>query len=220
MTVSSTVENYLKSILHLQKATGITEVGKVARNLSITPGTVTTMMKHLSKEGYVEYQPRQGLHLTPEGEKAALRVVRRHRLIELFLVQVMGMDWSAVHEEAEKLEHVVSDRIIDRMDEMLGCPTHDPHGDPIPDSEGRVVPLEAPALAEVGAGRYRIVRVSDENSELLGWLEEKKLTIGREIRLSHSNRAAGVLEIERAQGDGVQLGLQAAEHIHVEALCG
>lgn len=215
---SSTVENYLKSILHLQKEKGITAVGEVARDLSITPGTVTTMMRHLSAEGYVDYQPRRGLYLTEEGEKAALLVVRRHRLIELFLVQVMGLDWAEVHEEAEQLEHVVSDRIIDRMDEMLGRPAHDPHGDPIPDAEGNIVTVESSPLSDVEAGYYRIVRVSDENPELLDWLNEKGLTIGEKFRLSHSNRVGGILEIDREDETRLQMGMQVADQVFVESL--
>ncbi|MDF1850036.1 MAG: metal-dependent transcriptional regulator [Verrucomicrobiales bacterium] len=215
---TSTVENYLKSILRLQRRSGSTAVGEVARELSLTPGTVTTMMRHLSGEGYVDYQPRRGLRLTPDGESAALRVVRRHRLIELFLVQVMAMDWTEVHEEAEQLEHVVSDRLIDRMDEMLGRPTRDPHGDPIPDAEGNIVAMEALPLAEVESGMYRVVRVSDQDPDLLGWLDEKGMTIGEEFELSHCNRAAGVLEIVREEAERLQMGMQVAERVFVESV--
>lgn len=216
--VTSTVEDYLKAILRLQRSNGSTAVGEVARELSLTPGTVTTMMRHLSGEGYVDYQPRKGLRLTARGESAALRVVRRHRLIELFLVQVIGLDWAEVHEEAEHLEHVVSDRLLDRIDEMLGRPTRDPHGDPIPDADGNIVAFEAAPLAEMEDGEYRVVRVSDENSALLGWLNEKGLTIGEEFRLSHPDRAAGVLEIARKGGERLQLGVQVAESVFVESL--
>ncbi len=216
--VTSTVEDYLKSILRLQRLGGSTAVGEVARDLSLTPGTVTTMMRHLSDEGYVDYRPRKGLHLTPMGESAALRVVRRHRLIELFLVQVMGFDWSEVHDEAEDLEHVVSDRLLDRIDEMLGRPTRDPHGDPIPDAEGNIVSIESAPLAEVEGGAYRVVRVSDEDSALLGWLDEKGLTIGQEFHLSLPNRAGGVLEISQKGGERIQLGIQVAESVFVESL--
>ncbi|MBP6783737.1 MAG: metal-dependent transcriptional regulator, partial [Verrucomicrobiales bacterium] len=129
---TSTVENYLKAILHLQgEGKGSTTVGEIARVLAVTPGTVTIMMRQLKERGLVAYEPRRGLSLRPRGRTAALKVVRRHRLIELFLVEVMKLDWSEVHEEAEILEHVISDRLLDRIDIMLGEPTHDPHGDPI-----------------------------------------------------------------------------------------
>ena len=215
---SSTVENYLKAILRLQASAGTTTVGEIARELKVTPGTVTTMMRHLSKEGLVDYTPRRGLKLLPKGELAALRVVRRHRLIESFLVQVMRLDWSEVHEEAEILEHVISERLLDRMDTMLGEPTHDPHGDPIPDKDGKIAEFSGTALAVAEEGMYRVVRVSDEDSALLGWLDENGLTIGEEIKLAHSNRVAGVLEIVKKGEESVQLGIQMAEHVYVEML--
>lgn len=215
---SSTVENYLKAILHLQGANGMTTVGEVAKELDVTPGTVTTMMRHLSERDFVDYTPRKGLKLLPKGEQEALTVVRRHRLIELFLVQVMKLDWSEVHEEAEILEHVISERLLDRIDKMLGEPTHDPHGDPIPDKDGKIAEFTGIALSVAEEGMYRVVRVSDEDSALLGWLDENGLTIGEEIRLAHSNRAAGVLEIEKKGAESVQLGLQMAERVYVEML--
>ena len=215
---TSTVENYLKALLRQEEETGATTVGEIAKELAVTPGTVTTMMKHLEEEGLVDYQPRKSLSLTLEGRAAALKVVRRHRLIELFLVQIMELDWSEVHEEAEILEHVISDRLLDRIDGMLGEPTHDPHGDPIPDRDGNLVQLEAMPLDEVEGGKYRIVRVSDDDSDLLGWLNQNGLTIGEEFALAHPNRAAGLLEISRSTGAKVQLGIQAAGQVFVEAI--
>ncbi len=216
---SSTVENYLKAILHLQgEGRGSTTVGEIARVLEVTPGTVTTMMRHLKERGLVAYEPRRGLALKPRGVAEAMKVVRRHRLIELFLVEVMGLDWSEVHEEAEILEHAISDRLLDRIDEMLGNPTHDPHGDPIPDRRGIVAKDRAVPLGEAGAGRYRVVRVSDGDSALLGWLNEKGFRIGEEIELSHPDRVAGVLELSRSEGGSLQLGAEAAGQVYVEAV--
>ena len=108
-------------------------MGQLAAALGIAPGTATTMVKALAESGLVVYEPYNGVRLTSAGEKLAARVLRRHRLIELFLVQVMGMKWDEVHDDAEQMEHVVSDRLIERIDEMLGRPEFDPHGDPIPD---------------------------------------------------------------------------------------
>ncbi len=216
---SSTVENYLKAILHLQnEGRGSTTVGEIARELGVTPGTVTIMMRHLRERGLVAYEPRRGLSLKPRGTAEAMKVVRRHRLIELFLVEVIGLDWSEVHEEAEVLEHAISDRLLDRIDQMLGQPTHDPHGDPIPDRRGVVTKDRAVPLVEVGAGTYRVVRVSDEDSALLGWLNEKGLRIGEEIELSYTDRAAGVLELSRRGGGRLQLGLQVAGQVFVEGV--
>jgi len=216
---SSTVENYLKAILHLQgEGRGSTTVGEIARVLEVTPGTVTIMMRHLKERGLVSYEPRRGLSLKPRGVTEAMKVVRRHRLIETFLVEVMGLDWSEVHEEAEILEHVISDRLLDRINEMLGEPTHDPHGDPIPDRNGVLAKDRAMPLIEAGGGRYRVVRVSDEDSALLGWLNEKGVKIGEEYDVSDSDRAAGVLELSRRGGKRFQLGLQVAGQVFVEAL--
>lgn len=214
--VTSTVEDYLKAILRLQEATGTTTVGQIARELAVTPGTVTTMMRHLSERKLIDYLPRRGLRLLPEGQAEALKVVRRHRLLETFLVQVMHLDSSEVHVEAEVLEHVISDRLLDRMDEMLGHPTHDPHGDPIPDKEGKLTVVASSSLAEVGEGGYRVVRVSDEDSVLLGWLNQKGLRIGEEFELSREDDAAGVLEIRRDGGESLQLGLEMAGQVFVE----
>src|SRR5438552_351135 len=142
MLPSSTVENYLKAIYQgqtsLPRDQRLVPMGQVATALGVTPGTATTMVKALSESGLAEYEPYTGVRLTPSGEKLAGLVLRRHRLVELFLVKVMGLRWDEVHDEAEILEHVVSDRLIDRIDEMLGRPETDPHGDPIPNSEGTI----------------------------------------------------------------------------------
>ena len=151
MLPSSTVENYLKAIYQGQSSLArdqrLVPMGHVAAALGVTPGTATTMVKALAESGLAEYEPYSGVRLSPAGEKLAGLVLRRHRLVELFLVQVMGMSWAEVHDEAEQLEHVVSERLIERIDDMLGHPTHDPHGDPIPNPEGAVAepPSRQPA---------------------------------------------------------------------------
>ncbi len=148
MAPSSTVENYLKAIyqgqLRLSGDIRLVSMGQVATALNVTPGTATTMVKALAESGLAEYEPYSGVRLTPAGERLAALVLRRHRLVELFLVQVMGMSWAEVHDEAELLEHVVSERLIERIDEMLGHPTRDPHGDPIPTAEGAITPFPSP----------------------------------------------------------------------------
>ena len=213
---TSTDENYLKAILHLEDTKGAATVGDIAAELELTSGTVTTMMQHLSEKGLIDYVPRRGLKLRRHGRLAALKVVRRHRLIELFLVEIMKFDWSEVHDEAEDLEHVVSDLLLDRMDEMLGRPTHDPHGDPIPDRNGKLTLVDSSSLAEVEEGDYRVVRVSDENSALLEWLNQKGLKIGGEFTVSRKDRAAGILEIQRGGEAALQLGLEMAGRMYVE----
>src|SRR5216110_2649649 len=156
MLPSSTVENYLKAIYQgqtsLPRDQRLVPMGQVATALGVTPGTATTMIKALSESGLAEYEPYSGVRLTPAGEKLAGLVLRRHRLVEAFLVQVMGMSWADVHDDAEQLEHVVSDRLIDRIDEMLGRPTQDPHGDPIPNPAGAIARRELDSLLTCPVG--------------------------------------------------------------------
>ena len=130
---TSTVENYLKAILVRSSGEDdVVSTGALAEALGVTPGTITTMVKSMASRGLLERQPREGVRLTPDGRALALAVVRKHRLVETFLVQVLKMDWKEVHEEAEALEHAISDRVLLRIDAILGHPAADPHGDPIP----------------------------------------------------------------------------------------
>ena len=137
---TSTVENYLKQLYLEQRGEdgGMVPMGRVAAAMGVVPGTATSMVKALADSGLVEYEPRGGVRLTRSGEQLALHVLRRHRLVELFLVKVLGLDWSVVHDEADMLEHAISDRVLERMDALLGHPTADPHGDPIPTAKGHL----------------------------------------------------------------------------------
>ena len=214
---TSTVENYLKTMLQLDEGSGIS-VGAIAESLEVTPGTVSSMMRHLASEGLIDYIPRRSVNLLPKGRTQALKVVRRHRIIETYLVEVMKLDWSEVHEEAEVLEHVISDRLLGRMDEMLGFPSHDPHGDPIPDREGNVATQEALLpLSDAGPGKYRIVRVSDSDSGFLDWLRDHRLLPGSEFEIQEHDPVAGIIEIQLAgEFPPLRLGEKAAVRILVE----
>src|ERR1700727_1453222 len=137
---TSTVENYLKAILvRSEDEASVVSTGSIAEALGVTPGTITTMVKSLAAQGLVEHQPREGVRLTQAGRGHAMGVVRKHRLVETFLVRVLKMDWKEVHEEAEALEHAISDRVLLRMDAILGHPATDPHGDPVPSRKSRVL---------------------------------------------------------------------------------
>src|SRR5919201_1884645 len=165
MLPSSTVENYLKAIyqgqLQLASDARLVPMGQVASALGVTPGTATTMVKALADSGLADYEPYSGVRLTAAGEKLAGLVLRRHRLVELFLVEVLGMSWAEVHDEAEQLEHVVSERLIERIDEMLGRPTHDPHGDPIPNPDGAIAARHFENLLTCPlATRLRVTRIA------------------------------------------------------------
>ena len=137
---SLTIENYLKSIYTIcnRQDQRPAATGQLAEALSVSPGTVTSMLKSLETSGLVIYTPYEGVRMTDTGQQLALRVLRRHRLIELFLVKTLGLSWDEVHEEAENMEHAVSDFLVDRIDDFLGKPQTDPHGDPIPRSDGTI----------------------------------------------------------------------------------
>src|SRR4051812_4286143 len=168
---SQTVENYLKTIYQAQLSLSrdaLVPMGQLAGSLGIVPGTATTMVKALAESGLAHYEPYAGVRLTSAGRKLATLVLRRHRLIELFLVGVMGMDWTEVHDEAENLEHAVSERLIDRIDEMLGRPAVDPHGDPIPDSHGALAPADGDSLLTCPEGvPVTVSRVTDQDRAFL-----------------------------------------------------
>jgi DtxR family Mn-dependent transcriptional regulator len=218
---TSTVEDYLKCILLAQELDpdALVTMGQVAGALKVAPGTVTAMVKTLADSGLVVYEPYSGVRLTPSGRQLAAHVLRRHRLIELFLVQVMGMDWSEVHSEAEELEHAVSDRFVERMDEMLGYPSVDPHGDPIPDIHGVVAAPVLPSLltCEIGAG-LRVARVADQSRDFLQLVERRGLKPGSGVRVEHRDEAADTVDLRLQSGEALSLGNRAASKIFVETV--
>src|SRR5947207_6225079 len=188
MLASSTVENYLKAIYLGQSSLAadqrLVSMGHVAAALGVTPGTATTMIKALNEPGLAEYEPYSGVRLTAAGERLAGLVIRRHRLVEAFLVQVMGMSWAEVHEEAELLEHAVSDRLIDRIDAMLGRPTQDPHGDPIPDADGVITPRHLDNLLTCPIGTpLKVMRIADQDPAFLRFIEENDLKPGQPVQV-------------------------------------
>lgn len=212
---TSTVEDYLKQIF-LEQDRGATRVatGRLATALGVAPGTATAMMKTLTESGLVDYEPYSGVQLTDAGSKLATRVLRRHRLIELFLVQVLGMDWSEVHAEAEVLEHAVSEGLIERIDQMLGHPTVDPHGDPIPTSAGLVERPDHPSLLTCPLSQHlEITRVIDQRSEFLQLLERHGLMPGRRAEVTARDPLAETVQIRPDGGEVLQLGFLAASRI-------
>jgi DtxR family Mn-dependent transcriptional regulator len=216
---TSTVEDYLKCILLAQQesSNALVTMGQIAAALGVAPGTVTAMVKTLADGGLVVYEPYSGVRLTESGHKLAAHVLRRHRLIELFLVQVMGMAWTEVHPEAELLEHAVSDRLIERMDEMLDFPSVDPHGDPIPDVHGRVEDAVLPSLLSCDLGvLLRVARVADQNRDFLLLLDRRGLRPGSEITIESREEAADAVDLRLADGGILTLGFRAASKIRVE----
>jgi DtxR family Mn-dependent transcriptional regulator len=215
---SSTVENYLKHILLLSEGSGgLVSMGGLAAALSVVPGTATTMVKALADGGLVDHQPRQGVRLTESGRRVALSVLRKHRLVETFLVNVLKMDWSAVHAEAEQLEHAISDQVLDRLDALLGHPATDPHGDPIPSRQGKLSSQVYATLATcVTAKLLRIVRITQQSPEFLQFAEQHGLRPGAVVRVEDRNLAAGLISLKFKSGKPLAVGLAAAGKILVE----
>ena len=221
MPPSSTVENYLKAIyqtqVSLRERQGLVPMGELASSLGVVPGTATAMVKTLAESGLVRYEPYAGVRLTAAGERLAGRVLRRHRLIELFLVRVIGMDWIDVHDEAEHLEHAASDRLVELMDEMLGHPTADPHGDPIPGPNGTLTitshqnlltcPLDTPMV---------VTRVTAQDAEFLRFIEASDLKPGQQIRIEARDTAADNVLVRKRDDRRVTLGMRAASKLLVE----
>lgn len=222
MLPSYTVENYLKALLKAQiglDADDLVPMGRLSSALGVVPGTATTMVKTLAESGLVRYEPYAGVRLTPAGEKLAAMVLRRHRLIELFLVNVMGMSWTEVHDEAEHLEHAVSERLIDRIDEMLGRPAVDPHGDPIPDPQGTVDRREYDTLLTCPLGaRVTVSRVTDQDASFLRFVERHQLKPGSIIEVAERDAAADSVRLKDDQGRQVTIGARAASKVLVQAL--
>ena len=189
---SLTIENYVKTIYQTCAAQGerAAATGQLAAALGVSPGTVTSMLKTLSDTGLAQYTPYEGAKLTEAGRHLALRIVRRHRLIELFLVHTLDFTWDEVHDEAENLEHSVSDMLVDRIDRFLGYPPADPHGDPIPTADGRIEKSDATHLSHWPAGTpFRLQRVLDQSPDFLRFLSDQQLNVG----------ALGVVTLRQAE---------------------
>jgi DtxR family Mn-dependent transcriptional regulator len=221
MLPSSTVENYLKAIYlgvgGLSPGQRLLPMGQLASALGVAPGTATTMVKTLAESGLVEYEPYTGVTLTSAGERLAALVLRRHRLIELFLVQVMGLRWDEVHDEAEQLEHVVSDRLIERIDEMLGRPEVDPHGDPIPNSEGAVKQQEAQSLMTCPLNTpVTVTRVVDQDRLFLRFIENHHLKPGESIEVEERDAASDSVRVKGKGEQRITIGTRAASKLLVE----
>jgi DtxR family Mn-dependent transcriptional regulator len=221
MIPSSTVENYLKAIYQgqsqLTAGARLVPMGQVASALGVTPGTATTMVKALAESGLADYEPYSGVRLSAAGEKLAVLVLRRHRLVELFLVRVMGMSWAEVHDEAEQLEHVVSERLIERIDEMLGRPTHDPHGDPIPTPEGTIATRHLENLLTCPLGTpLRVTRIADQDPAFLRFIESNGLKPGEPIEVEARDAAADAVKVGGPGRASITIGARAASKLLVE----
>lgn len=215
---SLTVENYVKTIYLIasrHEDGASVSTGELATALSVSPGTVTGMLKTLSEADLATYTPYEGARLTPAGQRLALAVLRRHRLLELFLSRTLEMSWDEVHEEAENLEHAASERLVDRIDAYLGNPAVDPHGDPIPRADGSLIEPEGEPLSQLSRGqRFRLVRVVDQDSAFLRYLSECGLDLRTAGEVLENRPEAGAL-ILKVGDRTIALGHDAAAKVHV-----
>jgi DtxR family Mn-dependent transcriptional regulator len=213
---SVAVEDYLKTIYHLSRDAEPAGTSSIAERLHIAAGSVTGMLKRLAERGLVEHVPYYGARLTAEGEDEAVRLIRRHRVLELFLVQVLGYTWDRVHEEAERLEHAVTDELIDRMAAVLGEPESDPHGAPIPGAGQRFVERTYPTMSELEVGQPAILRrVQDEDPEALRYLASLRLVPGAHVTVLERAPFNGPLRL-RVEDEEKLIGAELSKTLQVE----
>lgn len=199
---SPAIDDYLKVVYaHTEWQDAPITPSVLAGKLGIAPSSVTEMVKKLGAQGLVAHEPYRAVRLTALGEGRALQMVRRHRLIETWLVEEFGYAWDEVHEEAEVLEHTISDRLLEKIDERLGRPRFDPHGDPIPDASGRVEREGFVRLAEAAPGHAgRVLRVSDQDPALLRDIERAGISVGLDVRVAPGGVTAGDVELALPPG--------------------
>jgi DtxR family Mn-dependent transcriptional regulator len=178
-------ENYLKSIYHLSLTAINVSTNQIAARLNTKAASVTDMLKKLADKGLINYTRYQGVNLTPAGENVAVHIIRKHRLWEYFLVEKLHFKWDEVHDMAEEMEHISSKELVDRLDKFMNYPKHDPHGDPIPDSDGHFSTLELKPVSTIGVNEIGIISgVRDHSAAFLQYLEKQQLTIGKKITIT------------------------------------
>ncbi|MCX2575252.1 metal-dependent transcriptional regulator [Pedobacter sandarakinus] len=210
---SFTEENYLKIIYHLAAQTNNVQTNAIAEQMQTKPASVTDMIKKLADKGFVDYVKYQGVTLTEKGKNAAIDIVRKHRLWEVFLVDKLNFKWDEVHDVAEELEHIKSKALIERLDEFLGFPKSDPHGDPIPDKNGRFAKTQFTKLIELAIGDTgTITGVSQHSSAFLKHLEKLGLTLGKELTLTDVTDFDGSVEILVGEKH-INISREVAKHI-------
>jgi DtxR family Mn-dependent transcriptional regulator len=215
MVLSQAVEDYLKVIYRIELEGNKATTTKVADALEVSSASATNMVKRLSKMGLVDYESYKGASLTKSGKKIALEIIRHHRLLELYLLEVMGYSWDEVHEEAEKLEHHISEQFEEKIAQLLDDPTHDPHGDPIPTKDGLMPEMDADPLVNAEANQEYIVnRVKDQNPELLRYLEKIGLLPGIKIKIKEKGPFKGPVTI-LIEGSEKVIGNDVAQNILV-----
>lgn len=220
MVLSQAVEDYLKAIYKLETEGEGASTTRLAEAMDVSSASATNMIKRLAKMGLVDYQSYKGARLSKAGRKIALEIIRHHRLLELYLLEVMGYSWDEVHEEAEKLEHHISEQFEDKIAELLDHPTHDPHGDPIPSKDGIMPVMEDIPLNEAEQGQsYMVTRVKDQDPELLRYLEKVGLLPGVRITIEKKEPFEGPLTL-RVEDTEQVIGHSLGDSIYLAELPG
>lgn len=214
--VSRMAEDYLTLIWKAHEWPGTSaSTTEMAAALGVTASTVSANLKKLARDGLIAYEPYGSIALSDAGRTVAVEIVRRHRIIETYLTERLGLTWDQVHDEANRLEHAVSDLVLDRMDEVLGHPTFDPHGDPIPARDGSVATVDSRLLTQVATGeRVTVIRISDRHADVLRYLTDKRIVLGTTLTVIHHSLAAGALVVT-IEGDRRELTAEAAAHVRV-----
>jgi DtxR family Mn-dependent transcriptional regulator len=220
--LSGPVEDYLKAIYDLERVGAPATTNDIALRLAISPASVSGMVRRLADLGLITHEPYRGVRLTTDGRHAALRTLRRHRILECYLTDFLGLPWDRVHAEAERLEHAASEELIERMADALGNPVQDPHGAPIPTRDGRVEEGTLRSLAEMGQGdRVRVRRMQDEDAERLRYLAELGIRPGALVRVLDKAPFDGpiTLWVDDAGGGATRaVGVGLAEQVFVEPI--
>lgn len=194
--VSDAAGDYLKAVLRLSRD-GPASTNAIAKHLGFTPASVSGMLARLAAADLIDHRPYRGATLTERGRREALRLMRRHRLVETFMIQHLGYGWEEVHHEAEAIEHAISDRFAERLDALLGHPSHDPHGDPIPGPDGTVPETPDVPLHDVEEGReLRVARLLSQDRELLAHLAELGIAPGARVRVVAREPRGGMLRVQ------------------------
>ena len=215
MKYSTSEENYLKAIFHLQVHDGKVTTNVLAGKLNTKPASVTDMMKKLNSKKLLNYKPYYGFSLSAEGKRIALMVIRRHRLWEYFLAEKLMFTWDEVHSVAEDLEHVSSKKLIDKLDEYLGFPPFDPHGDPIPDSRGRIRAVNKIALYDLPPNTPAAVcQVTNQSAEMLDLLQHRNISIGSQLEVKKHFTFDNSIEL-KIRKNYITISAQLAKNIFV-----
>ena len=212
-------ENYIKSIYHLQQSFENVTTNALAEHIKTKPASVTDMLKKLQQKNLLNYNPYKGFRLSKEGNKAALNIIRRHRLWEYFLVNQLQFNWEEVHEVAEQLEHVSSKKLVDKLDAFLNFPKYDPHGDPIPDSNGKINQQQQMPLFELPLNTMAVITsVQNQSSDLLAFLSNRDIHIGTKLEVKQKLSFDNSIEVKIKNKQSFHISEQVANAIQVNPL--